>query len=99
MRGKQRSYLKGLANTLRPSLVIGKLGVNDNTLKELDDQLSANELVKIRFLDTNGLDPNEVAHDLCEELGAEFVSQLGSKAVLYRPAEEPKINLPTDDNE
>lgn len=94
--GKQRSALKSMANTLRPTVVIGKNGITEAVVKDIDNQLAVNELVKINILDTNGLEADETAHDLADVLEAEFVSALGSKMVLYRPSEEEKIQLPNE---
>ncbi len=94
MKGKQRSYLKSLANSLKVSLIVGKGGISDHLLKDLDDQLKAKELVKIKFLDNSGLEAGEEADKIIEELGAEFVSQMGSKLVIYRPSKKKMINLP-----
>lgn len=94
LKGKQRSYLKSLANPLKATIIVGKQGVTDTVLQQLEDQLNANELVKITFLETSAEHPRDVAHALADRVGAEFISQLGNKLVLYRPAETPKIELP-----
>ena len=92
--GKQRSYLKSLANTIEPILIIGKNGVTDNVYKQLDDALEAREIIKIKCLDNSGLDAKEVANEICEKLRAEFVQSIGSKFTIYREAKEPVINIP-----
>ena len=94
LKGKERSYLKSLSNNLDPILIIGKGGVTENVIKQLDDVLEARELIKIKCLDNSGLDAKEVANDLAKVLKAEFVQSIGSKFVLYREAKEPKINIP-----
>ena len=94
LKGKERSYLKSLSNTLDPILIIGKNGVTDNVIKQLDDALEARELIKIKCLENSGLDAKEVANDLAKVLKAEFVQSIGSKFTIYRKAKEPKINIP-----
>lgn len=94
LKGKERSYLKSLSNTLEPILIIGKNGVTDNVIKQLDDALEARELIKIKLLDNSGLDAKEVANDVAKVLKAEFVQSIGSKFTIYRKAKEPKINIP-----
>ena len=49
MTGKQRAYLRGLANTIDAKYQIGKNGVDENTIKMIDEALEANELIKIKF--------------------------------------------------
>ncbi len=94
LRGKQRSYLKSLSNSLEPVLIIGKNGFTDNVIKQLDDALEARELIKIKCLDNSGLDAKEVASEAVRLLRAEFVQSIGSKFTIYRAAKEPKINIP-----
>ena len=97
--GKERSYLKGLANTLKPVLQIGKEGLTEAFITQYEETIASKELVKINILESSMLDAKEVASELCEITGSEFVSALGRKAVLYkRPnlkkGEKPKIVLP-----
>ncbi|OHW62513.1 RNA-binding protein [Andreesenia angusta] len=95
IKGKQRSYLKSLANTMNPIMQIGKGGVSETVLDQIDDLLEARELIKISILNNAGLDAKEVAVEVCEQLGAEYVQSMGSKIVIYRRSEEnQKIQLP-----
>lgn len=93
--GKQRSYLKGLANNIEPIFQLGKNGITENFIKQVDDALEARELVKINVLKNSILDATEVASQLTNELKAEFVQSIGRKFVLYRESvENKKIELP-----
>ena len=53
MTSKQRAYLKSLASNITAIFQIGKLGVSDNTIKQIDDALEARELIKITVLETS----------------------------------------------
>ena len=93
--GKQRSFLKSMANSIDPIFQIGKGGVSDNLIKQVDDALNAREIVKISILKNSELDPTEVAMELAEELNAEFVQSIGKRFTLYRESEKnKKIDLP-----
>lgn len=93
--GKQRSYLKGKANKLDPIFQLGKSGLSENFLKQVDEALETRELVKINVLQNCFLDPKETANEIAEALDAEFVQSIGSKFVLYRESKDNKrINLP-----
>ena len=87
--GKQRSYLKGLANGIDAVVFIGKEGLTDNVIKEMDNYLEVHELVKVKIQEGCELDPKETANELMEPLGAEFVQAIGRKFVLYRAAADP----------
>lgn len=92
--GKQKRYLRSLANRLEPILQVGKSGVSENLVCQLDDALTARELVKIRVLPNAPLTVDETAAVLSERTGAELVQVIGRNAVLYRQGEEPEITLP-----
>ncbi len=93
--GKQRAYLKSLANTMEPVFQIGKNGLTDNFLKQVEDYLEANELVKIKVLKNSLLDATELASEIADAIGAEFVQSLGNKFVLYKESRNnKKIQLP-----
>ena len=93
--GKQRSYLKGLANTMNPTVILGKSEMTENTLKEMDAYLTAHELVKVKLLETVEISPRDAANEAAEKLGAEYVQAIGRRFVLYRESKDNKqIVLP-----
>lgn len=93
--GKQRSYLKKLAHDLEPTVYLGKSGLTDNIKKELETGFETRELVKVKIQESCLLNPKELANQLAEELGAEFVQAIGRKFVLYRESKDNKqIELP-----
>ena len=93
--GKQRSYLKGLANNIDPIFQLGKNGITDNFIKQVDEALEKREIIKIKVLNNSLLDAKEVASLLAEKTNAEFVQSIGNKFVLYRESKKnKKIILP-----
>ena len=46
---KQRSYLKGLAHHVDPTVYIGKQGLTENVIKEIETGLYCRELVKVKI--------------------------------------------------
>ena len=93
--GKQRSYLKGIANNIDPIFQLGKNGVTENFIKQVDEALEAREIIKIKVLKNSFLDANQVASELAESVMAEFVQSIGNKFVLYRESVDSKrIELP-----
>lgn len=93
--GKQRSYLKGMANTMDPIFQVGKNGITESFIKQVEDALEARELIKIKVLNNSLLDATEVASQIAEEIDAEFVQSIGNKFVLYKESKEnKKIELP-----
>jgi len=84
MTGKERAALRGQANKLQPIFQIGKGGVSDNLLKQLDEALEARELIKITILESAYEDTRDLCNEIAKELGAEPIQAIGSKFVLYR---------------
>gem|GEM_PF-177795 len=94
LNGKKRAYLRSLANTTKPTSQIGKEGITQDFLDQLEDQLRARELVKVTILDNAGIDAKEAANAICAEIRAEFVQAIGSKFTIYKKNNEnPKISF------
>lgn len=92
---KQRSYLRGLAQQVDPTVYIGKQGLTENVIKEIDTGLTCRELVKVKLQEGADLEPKDVANEMAEKLKAEFVQAIGRKFVLYRESKDNKqIELP-----
>ena len=92
---KQRAYLRGLAAAEDTIVIIGKGGITENIIIQMNDALKARELVKSRVLENSLLTAREAADALSETCRAEIVQVIGSKFVLYKRNEQkPKIELP-----
>ena len=85
---KERAELRARANTLETTLMVGKDGVTQAVTEEADRLLTARELVKGKVLESALMSPREVSDALCEATGAEGVSCVGNKFVIYRFSEK-----------
>lgn len=93
--GKQRSYLKKIANSIDPIFQLGKGGITENFIIQVDQALEARELIKVNVLNNSLIDPKVAANDIAKRTGAEFVQSIGNKFVLYRESKNnKKIELP-----
>lgn len=93
--GKQKSYLRSEAHHLKPLFQVGKLGVNENLIEQIEDLLEKRELIKVSVLQNCDIDKNDVADALAEEANAHIVQVIGSTIVLYKESRENKnIQLP-----
>ncbi len=88
--GKQRAYLRRLANGLTPVFQIGKGGITDTLIAQLANVLEARELIKVTVLETALLDTREACNEIAEALRAEPVQVIGSKFVIYKRAAKEK---------
>ncbi|MFC4249367.1 YhbY family RNA-binding protein [Natribaculum luteum] len=77
--------LKRRAHDLDVTVWVGKSGL-EAVVDELDDQLSTNDLVKVKFLRAAraGSSTDEKAADLADRVNADLVDVRGHTAVLYR---------------
>lgn len=92
---KQRAFLRSKANGLDAIFQVGKGGVNDNLVSQLNDALEARELIKITVLESAMLTTREASDEICRLTMAEPVQCVGSKVVIYKPSvKNPQITLP-----
>lgn len=84
LNSKDRAKLKGIASTTETILQVGKGGIGEALIKQVDDALTARELVKLHALETAPQDPKELAALLAEATGSQVVQVIGRKLVLYR---------------
>jgi RNA-binding protein len=85
---KQRAEFRAQANSLETTLMVGKDGVTEAVIAEADKLLTARELIKGKVLESALMTAREVSDALCEATGADGVSCVGSKFVLYRFSEK-----------
>lgn len=81
---KQRAQLRGMASTLDTIVHVGKDGIGDNLVKQMNDALEARELIKGRVLENSMYTAREAAEELRVKARCEVVQVIGSKFVLYR---------------
>lgn len=88
--GAQKSFLRGLGQTLEPALKIGRNGLTPQFFAELQKLLRAHELVKLRFI---GAERDERA-TLCDQIADEgrcvCVGAVGHTALFYRQNPDEK---------
>lgn len=85
---KERAELRAQANTLDTTLMVGKGGVTEAVIAEADNQLTTRELVKGKVLEGAMMTPREVSDEICAATGADGVSVIGTKFVIYRFSEK-----------
>ena len=75
--------------------VVGKGGLTDNMIEQMNLAFEAREIFKVYVLKNSELEVRAVCDEIVSRTGAEPVSVVGSKFVLYKPSsEKPKIVLP-----
>lgn len=89
LNGKQRGYLRGLAHGLNPIVQIGKNGLTESVLKQIDEALSKHELIKIKFIDFKD-EKKEIAAEIEKKLNCEMCGSIGHIFVFFRQNKDPE---------
>ncbi len=85
---KQRARLRSMSNGYQSVTQIGKLGVSDTLIESLETALTAHEMIKVTVLENSGLDTYDTANGIAASIGADVVSVVGRKFVLYRESSD-----------
>ena len=90
LNSRQRAQLRGIANTYETIFQVGKSGIGDQLIKQVDEALEARELIKLRVLETSPLTAREAADKIADGVGADVVQVIGYRFILYRESKENK---------
>ena len=93
--GKQRRHLRGLAHHEKALVQIGRGGLTDGVMTELDQALETHELVKVRLGQDCPVDAAEAMPAIERATASHVAQHIGRTLVVYRQrAKDPKIELP-----
>lgn len=90
---KQRAYLRGIATKENTILQLGKEGLTESFVQSVDTAIAKREIVKFRVLESAMLSPRAAAEETAQRIGAQVVTVIGSRAVLYRMSEDNILEL------
>ncbi len=82
---QQRSALRATAHPLRPVVLIGDRGLTEAVLKEIDLNLNAHQLIKVRIAGDDREARIAMMDTICDTLSCALVNHLGKTLILYRP--------------
>ena len=86
----QRKTVRGLAQRLDPCVQIGKSGLTDNAVKELNRALDHDEIIKVRFGGMEREERQSLSEAIAERTGATLCGLLGGTASYYRQNADPE---------
>jgi len=93
--GKQARHLRGLGHSLKPILQLGKTGITEGFIKQVNTGLEAHELIKIKLLKSSPISKDVAGLEISEKTGASLAQSIGKTLIFYREKkEDPKIILP-----
>ncbi len=96
LKGYQKMFLRKIANSYNPAVIIGQNGLTESLLKAIEEALFVNEVIKIKFSDFKEKEAKkEIVEEITEKLQCENAGIIGHTAILFKQREEkPKVILP-----
>lgn len=94
LNARQLKFLRQLAQQRKPIVSVGNRGLSAAVLAEIHSALNIHELLKIKLPAAEREARVALFTRICQESVAEPVQHIGRMAILYRPSEKPKIQLP-----
>ena len=88
---KQRAALRSQSNGMETIFQIGKGGISDMLVQQVEDALKARQIIKLRVLESAPVFAREAAQELAEKCGAEIVQVIGSRFILFKRNPEKPI--------
>ena len=96
LKGSQRKNLRSQAHHLKPLVIIGRNGINQQVIGSVDLALKDHELIKVKFGEFKDT-KKEISAEIAQATKGEVVGIIGNIAILYRQHHEPekrKIKIP-----
>lgn len=90
LRGKQKRFLRSQAHHLQPIFQIGKGGINEAMIVQIEEALEKRELIKVSLLQNTDEIAEEVAQVLEQAIACEVVQIIGRVLVLYKASSKEK---------
>ena len=96
LKGSQRKYLRSQAHHLKPLVIIGRNGINQQVIGSVDLALKDHELIKVKFGEFKDA-KKEISGEIAQATKSEVVGIIGNIAIFYRQhpqTEKRKIKIP-----
>jgi RNA-binding protein len=86
----ERRTLRATAHHLQPVVSIGDNGLTPSVLHELDVNLNAHELIKVRVFEDDRDERDSMLAQICTDLNSAPVQHIGKTFILWRPSADPE---------
>lgn len=89
---KIRRRVKRELSAEKPRVWIGKNGISQEVIAEVDDQLERTDMIKVRILKSalEGNDAKAISKKIAQQTGSALVEVRGHTFMLYRRTQAPK---------
>lgn len=87
---QQFKFLRKIAQKEKALFQVGKLGITQVFIEQIDSAIEKREIVKFNILQNSDEEIDQAAQQIAEEINAMIVQMIGNTAVLYRPSSKAK---------
>ncbi len=87
---KQRAFLRKTANSYDTIFQVGKGGINEQLIKQVNEALEAREMIKLRVLENSDYSAKEAAAEISEATNSDVVQVIGTRFIIYRMNKNPE---------
>ncbi|CAM3258567.1 ribosome assembly RNA-binding protein YhbY [Vagococcus fessus] len=91
LRGKQKRFLRSEAHHLNPIIQIGKGGLTESVIDQIEETLERRELIKISLLQNTDEVADDVAEALTQAINCDVVQIIGRVLVVFKPSSKEKF--------
>ena len=89
-----KKKLRGIGHALDPVVTVAGNGLSEGVNAELERALHDHELIKVKLAVTDRELRKQLAAQMCRQLKAELVQEIGKVVLIYRrnPEANPKLS-------
>ncbi len=88
---QERIQLRSIASTIKPTVWVGKEGFDTDVYNKIKEELFNHELIKISLNPSMDKLDNDALAELATKTGADVITQIGKKIVLFKPSTKKGI--------
>ena len=85
---QEKRALKAKAHSLHPVVMTGAKGLTESVIEEIDVNLTAHELIKIKLVADDKPHRLSMIEEILQKTGAELIQTIGHTATIYRQKPE-----------
>ena len=90
LNSRQRAQLRSMANSYQSIFQIGKGGIGEQLIRQVNEALEARELIKLTVLETSPVKARECADTVAQATESDVVQVIGYRFILYRESKNNK---------
>ena len=84
MKKIEKINYKAQAHKLGSSVLIGKAGLNEKVINEINNQLKAHKLIKIKISSNDKIYRNQIQEKICKITDSVVISKIGKILVIFK---------------